>query len=127
MIGGASFAEGKFPRASQDLITCVREKDRLRQTKDELEAVALIRKHRVQREEFVSHHLRSSSPTVWIALIENMESTSQVMRALPRLIEHQVPGAGDDDSLLSQAVVKVLTDPEKLTTATPCEIFAWHK
>ena len=56
-----------------------------------------------------------------------MDSISQVMKVLPNMIEHEVPGIGDDASPLSQATVKVLTDRDKLRTATPSDIFAWNK
>ena len=62
-----------------------------------------------------------------MAMMKNMESIRQVMSALPKMADYRIRGISVGSSSLTQAVVKVLTDRERLREATPCEVFACHR
>jgi len=59
--------------------------------------------------------------------VVNVESIRQVMSALPKMAAYRISGISVGSSSLTQAVVKVLTDRERLREATPCEVFACHR
>ena len=62
-----------------------------------------------------------------MAIMANMESIRQVMSALPKMADYRISGITVGSSSLTQAVVKVLTDRERLREATPCEVFACYR